>query len=62
MTPEKAIRQLRLEILNARECEDDTAEVSLDVLDAAVAEIDRLTREATQLRETLHKAEAELDA
>ncbi len=38
----RAIRQLREDVLNARECEDDTIEVLTDAVETLLAEVDRL--------------------
>ncbi len=60
MTLEKAIRQIREDVLNARECEDDTVEVPVDALEAVLAEIERLAHEASRLRDDLDAAESEI--
>lgn len=44
------IRQLREDLGNAQECEDETVEVPVDALDAVLAECDRLAIEVEHLR------------
>jgi hypothetical protein len=41
----RAIHQLREDVLNARECEDDTIEVPADAVETLLAVFDRLTAE-----------------
>jgi hypothetical protein len=47
------IRQLREDLGNAQECEDDTVEVPIVALDVILAEHDRLTIEVDHLRARL---------
>jgi hypothetical protein len=58
----RGLRQLREDLGNAQECEDETVEVPVDALDTMLAEYDRLTIEVEQLREDLLAAEARLEA
>jgi hypothetical protein len=51
------LRQLRVDLANARECGDDTVEVPVDALDTMLAEHERLTIEVEHLREDLLAAE-----
>lgn len=46
----QGLRQLREDLGNAQECEDETVEVPVDALDTVLAAYDRLTIEVEQLR------------
>ena len=47
------IRQLREDVVNARECQDDTVEVPTGALEAALAEIDRLNERVERDGQTI---------
>ena len=49
---DRDLRQLRADVANARECEDDYVEVPTGAVETALAEVDRLTpRQITDINE-----------